>query len=330
MSPSSDGRELLVAEFGRLLSTPIAPAYPLWLGRLAPGAIVHLHMPQPLAELSILVMRIRGPLVISYHADIYRQRAFLFLYKPLVVHALRRADVVITGSERLRADSPLLRAAGVSARVVPYGIDVECWAPEQADRKAVEELRSRYGHPHVLAVGRLVPYKGFDRLVLAAQKLSNPIVIVGEGRARKDLERQIHALGLGNKVHLVGEVSDAVLALHLAAASIFVLPSTNRAEAFGISLLEAQAAELPVIATDVGTGTTEAFLPGLSGRLIPPGDPDALAAAISELLAQPSLRDQMGKAGRKRVQDHNSFQSLARRLGPIYEDLWPDAVAYEG
>lgn len=329
MSPSGRGREVLVGEMGRLLSTPIAPTFPKWLARLASGAIVHLHMPQPLAELSVLVMRITSPLVITYHADIYRQRAFLFLYKPLVKRVLHRANVVITGSERLRADSPLLRAAGVSARVIPYGIDVAYWAPEQADPAAVQELRSRYGHPHVLAVGRLVPYKGFDRLILAAQRMRSPIVIVGEGRARKDLERQIRTRGLGDRVHLVGEVSDALLALHLAAASLFVLPSTNRAEAFGISLLEAQAAELPVIATDVGTGTMEAFLPGRSGRLIAPGDTDALVAAISELLAHPKLRHSMGKAGRKRVEHHNSLESLARRLGPIYADLWP-AIAYAG
>jgi glycosyltransferase involved in cell wall biosynthesis len=326
-APSGAGREVLVGELGRVLSTPIAPAFPLWLARMARGAIVHLHMPQPLAELSVLLIRLRSPLLISYHADIYRQRAMIFLYKPLVIRALRRADVVITGSERLRAGSPLLREAGVASHVVPYGIDAARWWPERTNRADVEELRARYGDLHVLAVGRLVPYKGFDRLISAARRIPCPIVIVGEGRARKDLERQVRDLGVGSRVHLVGEVSDARLAVHLAAASVFVLPSTNRAEAFGISLLEAQAAELPVIATEVGTGTTEAFVPGKSGRLIPPSDTEALVAAVSELLAHQELRKSMGKAGRQHVERHNSLGSLARRLGPIYEELWPGAAA---
>jgi rhamnosyl/mannosyltransferase len=122
-------------------------------------------------------------------------------------------------------------------------------------------------------------------------------------------------------VHLVGEVSDAGLASHLAAASLFVLPSTNRAEAFGISLLEAQAAELPVIATDVGTGTTEAILPDQSGRLIPPNDTQALVAAISEVLTDSDRREAMGKAGRQHVELHNSLDALSQRLGPVYEGL---------
>jgi rhamnosyl/mannosyltransferase len=321
-SPSDDGREVLVGELGRVLSTPIAPTFPLWLARLAHGAIVHLHMPQPLAELSVVATRVRSPVVISYHTDIYRQRALLFLYRPLVIRALRRADVVITGSERLRASSPLLREAGVRAEVVPYGIDVDRWAPERADPAAVKELRARYGHPHVLAVGRLVHYKGFNQLIAAARKLPYSVVIVGEGPARGDLERQVLRSGVGKSVHLVGEVSDHRLADHLAAASLFALPSTNRAEAFGISLLEAQAAELPVIATDVGTGTVEAFRPGCSGYLIPANNEDALFHAISEMMRRPDCRRAMGKSGRRLVEAHYSLERMAQALRPLYSDLW--------
>jgi glycosyltransferase involved in cell wall biosynthesis len=316
------GHEVHVGELGRILSTPIAPTFPLWLARLARGAIVHLHMPQPLAEFSDFASRIRSPLVVSYHADIYRQRALLFLYRHLVIRALRRADVVLTGSARLRDRSQLLREAGVSARIVPYGIDVDRWAPEHADPAAVRELHGRYGHPHIVAVGRLVPYKGFDQLILAARHMHNAVVIIGEGRAREGLERQIRSYGIGDRVHLVGEVSDRHLAEHLAAASLFVLPSTNHAEAFGISLLEGQAAELPVIATDVGTGTVEAFLPGRSGLLVPPNDADALRTAISMLIEQPNLRRLMGKRGRRFVEGRNSLETLADTLRPIYEELW--------
>jgi glycosyltransferase involved in cell wall biosynthesis len=316
------GREVLVGELGRLLSTPVAPSFPVWLARLAPGAIVHLHMPQPLAELSVLLTRLQSPIAATYHADIYRQRILLGLYKPLLRRILHRADVVIAASESLSHNSPLLCDANIPVRVVPYGIDVSRWLPENTAEGEVSALRSRFGHPHVIAVGRLVHYKGFDRLIEAAREVDASVVIVGEGPLRGQLERQVHNLRVRDRVHLVGEVSDDGLAAHLAAASVFVLPSTNRAEAFGISLLEAQAAGLPVIATDVGTGTKEAFLPGESGVLVPPRESGALSTAIMRLLDDPELRETMGQAGRVWVKRSHSLESLARALRPVYVDLW--------
>jgi glycosyltransferase involved in cell wall biosynthesis len=267
-------------------------------------------MPQPLGELSALLWRREAPLVATYHADIYRQRSLLFLYRPLVLRLLRAADRVVTASAALGMTSPLLRAASVPVDVVPYGINVEYWAPENANRGLVKQLRQRYGSPYLVSVGRLVAYKGFDRLIAAAPELSCSVVIIGDGREKVSIKRKIAKLGLEEKVHLVGEVEDHELAAHLAAASAFVLPSLNRAEAFGIALLEAQAAQLPVIATDVGTGTTEAFRPGESGLSIPPDDCRALVSAINALVGNPQLRRKMGKEGRRFVEQKHSLQSL--------------------
>jgi glycosyltransferase involved in cell wall biosynthesis len=320
-SPDGNGTEVLVGEFGRVLSTPIAPTFPWWLAKFAPGAIVHLHMPQPVGELSALVARRGAPLVASYHADIFRQQSLLFLYRPLVLRCLRAADVVLTASEALRDRSPLIREAGVRPRVVGYGIDTSLWADGQVGAALVEQIRARYGGDHVLAVGRLVPYKGFDRLVTAAAALSVPVVIVGEGSSREALESQIASLGLQRKVHLVGRVDDRTLAAHMAAASAFILPSWNRAEAFGIVLLEAQAAGTPVVATDVGTGTTEAFVDGETGFAVPPNDIAALVEAIERLVGDAELRRKMGEAGRLHVERRYSLQRIAENLRPIYDEL---------
>jgi rhamnosyl/mannosyltransferase len=104
-------------------------------------------------------------------------------------------------------------------------------------------------------------------------------------------------------------------------ASALVLPSWNRAEAFGIVLLEAQAAGTPVVATDVGTGTTEAFVEGETGLAIPPNDVGALVEAIERLVGDVELRVRMGDAGRAHVGRQHSLRHLAENLGPIYEQL---------
>ena len=315
------GTEILVGEFGRPLSTPLAPSFPLWLSRYARGAIVHLHMPQPVGELSVLLARGHAPLAVTYHADIYRQRSLLFLYRRLVVRVLREADVVIVASRALAVRSPMIQAAHVDAEIAPYAIDPAEFAREAADPVLVDEIRSRYGECHVVAVGRLVAYKGFDRLVAAATRTRCPVVIVGDGTRRAALEEQIRKLGLTTKVFLTGEVDDHRLSAHLAAATAFVLPSWNRAEGFGIALLEAQAAGLPVIATDVGTGTIEAFAQGETGIAVRPNDVQGLIEAINSLVASPARARAMGEAGRRRVEQCNSLANLADRLRPIYERI---------
>ncbi len=275
-------------------------------------------MPNPTGEASVLIAGRDGPLVATYHCDIFRQRALLPLYRPLVVACLRAADAVVVGSAALAATSPLIRAADVPTTVVPYGIDVERWAPGTASEEAVAGLRARYGAEHVLAVGRLVSYKGFERLVHLAHRLTLPLVIAGDGPQRGQLEALIERAGVADRVHLVGRVSDDRLAAHLAAAAVFVMPSINRAESFGLATLEAQAAGLAIVATDVGTGTGEAFAPGTSGLLVRADDDDALVAALNKLAADPERRRAMGEAGRRRVAERNSLATLGRALEELY------------
>lgn len=313
------GAELLVGELGRALSVPISPAFPVHTARYGAGAILHVHMPNPLAELSGLLTRRRAGLVATYHADIARQARFLTAYEPLVKRCLHACDQVVVASQRMASESPILARSGVDATVVPYGIDVAPWSAR--NNGDADALREEHG-PYVLAAGRLVYYKGFDRLIDAAAEIPWRIVIVGDGPKRAALEEQIRRKGLGDKVHLAGFVPDSTLAAHLAAAKLFVLPSVNRAEAFGIALLEAQAAGLPVVVTDTGSGTVEAFSPGETGILVPPDDRAALADAINRLIADVGERERMGEAGRRLVAERHSLEALAARMRPIYDAVW--------
>jgi glycosyltransferase involved in cell wall biosynthesis len=286
---------------------------------------VHLHMPNPTGEASVLLAGGDVPVVASYHCDIFRQRALVPAYRPLVVACLRRADVVVVGSEGVARGSAFINAAAVQTTLVPYAVDVERWAPGRVPPEDVAALRARHGGAYILAVGRLVAYKGFDRLIGLARRLILPLVIVGDGPLRGDLQALIDGARVGDRVQLVGRVSDDQLAAHLAASEIFVMASVNRAESFGVATLEAQAAGLPVVATDVGTGTGEAFAPGESGLLVDADDDEALVAALNELAMMPDRRRAMGEAGRRRVLERNSLTALGTSLTDVYEhalELW--------
>ena len=119
-------------------------------------------------------------------------------------------------------------------------------------------------------------------------------------------------------VHMVGAIGEADLLAHLAVADCFVLPSTNRAESFGIAALEAQAMGVPAVVTDVGTGTVEAISPGETGLVVEPGDARALAAAIEAILADPARGKAMGTRARERAVARHSVPAAAEQLYAIY------------
>jgi glycosyltransferase involved in cell wall biosynthesis len=312
------GVEVRVAEAGpRVLSVPLAPSFPLWLRRMD-ADLVHVHMPNPVGEAAALVAARGLPLVVSYHADIVRQARLLPLYRPLAEACLDRAAALVVGSRRLLRTSPLVGPRSPRARVVPYGVDVERLSPGAVTDEEREALRRRYGGRFVLAVARLVYYKGLDDLVGAARTLDAPLVIVGSG----PLEDRLRELARrAPNVHLAGEVSEDGLRRHLAAASCFAMASTSRAESFGMATLEAQAMGVPAVVTDVGTGTIEAIEPGTTGLIVPPGEPARLADAIRSILDDPARAAAMGDAARQRTVALHSLADQAARMRELYAEV---------
>jgi O-antigen biosynthesis rhamnosyltransferase len=316
--PVGTGIEVRVAEAGpRVLSVPLAPSFPLWLRRMD-ADLVHVHMPNPVGEAAALVAARGLPLVVSYHADIVRQARFMPLYRPLAEACLDRAAALVVGSRRLLRTSPLVGPRSPRARVVPYGVDVERLSPGAVSDEEREALRRRYGGRFVLAVARLVYYKGLDDLVGAARMLDAPLVIVGSG----PLEGRLRELARrAPNVHLAGAVSEDGLRRHLAAASCFAMASTSRAESFGMATLEAQAMGVPAVVTDVGTGTVEAIEPGTTGLVAPPGQPTRMAEAIRSILDDPAKAAAMGEAARERTVALHSLGDQAARMREVYAEV---------
>jgi rhamnosyl/mannosyltransferase len=286
--------------------------------REAGADIVHIHAPHPSALLAYLASGAPGRLVCTHHSDIVRQRLLGTLLAPLHDMAFGRARAIIASNPNIVASSPILARHRERCIVVPFGI--RCSLYETPDEWAVDVVRKKFGAPIVLAIGRLVYYKGFEYLIRAMALLPQvaALVIIGDGPLRGRLEAEIQALGLVGRVYLLGNVPDPTVYYH--ACDIFVLPSIARSEAFGIVQLEAMACGKAVVNTRIeGSGVPFVSCDGETGLTVPPADASALATAIAHLLGDAPLRAQLGQAGRRRVQEHFTPEQMRDRTLGVYD-----------
>ena len=191
------------------------------------------------------------------------------------------------------------RELGVGARVcVPHRSVV---VHNAVDVRAFAEPKSPGGLPRIISVGRFAYPKDYATLVeaLAAVETDYRALLVGEGPARPAVESDVRRRSLAGRVEFLGTRRDVPELL--ACADIFVLSS--RSEGLPISVLEAMAARLPVVATDVG-GLSELVVEGETGLLVPPADATAFAEALERLLCDPELRRRFGASARLRAERH--------------------------
>jgi rhamnosyl/mannosyltransferase len=255
--------------------------------------------------------------VVSYHSDIIRQRSLLRLYAPILRRSLRRADAIIATSPPYVTSSPFLAPLAERCTVVAYGIDVRHF--ENADPAEVGALRQRYGRRLVLFVGQLRYYKGVDYLIRAMASVDGRALLAGaeSSRRRTELEELARSVGAADRVVFLGEQEQALPALYHA-CDVFALPSIERSEAFGIVQLEAMAAGRPVVSTDVGTGVAWVNQHEVTGIVVPPREPVALAAALNRVLDDPAMAARLGAAGRRRVNDNFTQAQMFERIEQIY------------
>lgn len=315
---------LTIIKAGRLshmASTPLSPAMFWRAARIDNVDVVHLQFPYPPGDLAALVVHGRPPLVVAYQSDIVRQRNLLRLYRPLLQRTLARASRIIASSPQYIAGSPFLQAHRDRCTVVPLSADLDRFA--QPDPVRVAQFRARYPGPLLLFVGRLRYYKGLHFLLQALPLLQSKarLLIAGTGPEETHLRNLAGQAGINDRLEFLGDVADTELPLVYAAADVFVLPSHLRSEAFGIVQLEAQAAGLPVVCCEIGTGTSYVTQHGRTGFVVPPADPPALARAIEVLLANPALARQLGAAGRARAQAEFSHQRMLERTEQIYRKV---------
>lgn len=316
-----------VGSLGMLLSTPVAPGFPSRLREMAASFdIVHVHVPFPLAMLCDwrAIRKLGVRLVIHYHSDIVRpmQRVLLRGLSALERRFMESADRIIPDSEGLLQNSVTLAPYREKCRAIPPSIDLSKIRPRSPS--GVATARSRYGLASsdrvVLFAGRLVYYKGVQYLIEAVGGCDVQLLIAGDGPLRPSLEKQIRELNLVGKVRILGRVTDAELSDLYSVADMFVLPSAESSEAFGIVQLEAMAHGLPVINTNLPTGVPFVSLDGVTGLTVPPANVAALREAIRSILLDDKLRNKFAENARQRVLLF-SRTAVLNQIRSIYDDL---------
>lgn len=297
-----------VASLAQVASTSISPLLVPWLTRLqSEQDVIHVHLPNPMANLALWLTRPRAKLFVHWHSDIVKQKRLLKLYEPFQTWLLERADAIFATSSCYAESSPWLRAHMHKVHIAPLGIEdpLKITTPVQRST-AVERIHAAWpGKRIVFALGRMTYYKGFDVLIEASRHLPKDVVILigGNGELLEPLRQRVRDAELTERVYLLGRVSDEDLPGYFSAAELFCLPSLVRSEAFGLVMVEAMGYGKPVVATNiVGSGVPWVNLHNESGLNAKPGDSLDLATCIQNLLDDSSLAQRLGAGGRQRFE----------------------------
>jgi glycosyltransferase involved in cell wall biosynthesis len=240
--------------------------------------------------------------------------------------------VVLFGAQRIMANGQVVAELGRKRffsrkiDVVPNAITLTEALPSEERNALRMQLTGDPTRPIVISVGRLDLPKGFPDLLNAFDLVRKTypqaaLLIAGDGPIREQLERQVKDLGLENHVFLLGERDD--VGSLLGASDLYV--TSSHWEGLPVSVLEAMAAGLPVIATTVGELPT--LVVRQAGSLVPPREPERLGMEIIHLLSNPDRIESMGMAGREHIQKNFSPAVWVRQLLTLYVSVYPPAMA---
>ncbi len=305
----------------KVAATMLAPKMITKLRRIANQYdIIHIHHPDPMASLSLFLAGFKGKVVLHWHSDILKQKTLLKLYKPLQDWLIKRADLIVGTSPIYVKESQFLTQVQEKIAHIPIGVQ-----PLLADSTKANMIRGRFaGKKLLFALGRLVEYKGYPFLIEAMKGLDDSyhLLIGGIGPLREELENQVKALNLQDKITFLGFIPDEDVPNYFKACHIFCLSSTIKTEAFAIVQIEAMSLGKPVISTRIpGSGVSWVNEHEVSGLTVPIENADDFRNAIFRLGENKEFYDRLSKGASERFKQNFTLDKMIDKTISIYKSL---------
>lgn len=274
--------------------------------------IIHIHHPDPMAALSLMLSGYKGKVVLHWHSDILKQRILLRFFLPIQNWLIRRADLILGTSPVYVQQSPHLRHVQHKVDYLPIGVRERAPEPEE-----VAMIRNQYpGKKIVYSMGRLVQYKGYEYLIQAASLLPDDYVVLigGSGPLKGYYQDMVRKYHLQKKVFILGFIPREVESAYYGACDVFCLSSTLKTEAYAIVQVEAMSCGRPIVATKIqGSGVSWVNEHGVSGLNVEPGSAEELATAIQLICSDPYLYEKYSQGALHRY--HKLFTQEAMTDG---------------
>jgi len=323
-----------------LLSTPVSLRFLCDIRkRTKDSDIVIYHFPYPMADLAVWLRLYSGRLVVWWHCGFEKYKKLAPLYRPFVLHTLKKADRILVSSKGNIENSDVLRHFWKKCTVIPFCVSDECLnrgkvyaaarmqqassVSGQAVPSLADEARKQESRIRILFIGRLVWYKGCEILLRAFARLRRKdceLVLVGSGPLEQKLKDIAASYRLKNVI-FTGMVSEEEKMRRIEECDFLVLPSVSKAEAFAVVQLEAMAFGKPVINTALKSGVPYVSVDGVTGKTVKPGSIRELAAAMEELAGNEQLRKAYGENALQLVQKEYTQALMVKRHRKVFEKL---------
>ncbi len=288
------------------------------LGDFCPDVVI-IHMPNPfLAGILLSNIKKSNPfkLVVYWHSDIIKQRLGEKVFRSMIMTVLKKADVIVATSPDYINGSKYLKIQKDKCVVIPNCIDNKLLQVSQNEMKLANAIREKYQEKIIcVAIGRQVPYKGFEYLVDAMKKLDSryELFLLGrKGESTKTITQKARGM---NNIHILGEVDDSYKKAYLTACDIFCFPSVTKNEAFGIALAEAMYYGKPAVTFKIeGSGVSYVNIDGETGIEVENRNVALYAKALMSLAEDYEMRTILGENAKKRVEENFLYHEFMRRI----------------
>ena len=310
------------AMYTSISKMPISFNYISWLFKNASKYdIIHLHYPNPFADLALLLSCYNGKLIVHWHSDIIKQKITDIIYSPLRFWMLNKAKKIIATSPSYSIGSKYLRKYSKKVVVIPLGFNRKRLPYSKPSK--IKKIKDKYlGKKIIFSLGRQVYYKGFEYLIKSAIHLDSSFIILigGKGELFDYHKKLIENLNLSDKVKMVGFVTEEDVSSYYQACEVFAMSSIKKSEAFGVVQLEAMSFGKPIISTDIkGSGVGWVNQNGYSGIVVPTMNELAIANAIISITKNKKI--DFGNQSKDRYNENFKINVITKKIINIYLNL---------